>query len=234
MSDANGEFSENLSLSVRKNHNGMLTVDLEADKEWLSSTDRAFPVTVDPTVETELSKASIDSVFVASSSSYKDVNFSDVGHMVVGREATYYNYCRSLFKFTLPTLNKGDMVVSAKISVYNSNTEFYSSTTPDMQVNAHKITSAWTLDKVKWSNQPSYSSTVADYEFVKKSSPTGWRNFDISSIVKQWYENPGTNYGILLKSANESGTYAENGVKAEIWTERYNNIKEGYPHDISV
>ncbi len=229
MSDANGEFSENLSLSVRKNHNGMLTVDLEADKEWLSSADRAFPVTVDPTVETELSKASIDSVFVASSSSYKDVNFSDVGHMVVGREATYYNYCRSLFKFTLPTLNKGDMVVSAKMSVYNCNTEFYSSTTPDMQINAHKITSAWTLDKVKWSNQPSYSSTVADYEFVKKSSPTGWRNFDISSIVKQWYENPGTNYGILLKSANESGTYAENGVKAEIWTERYNNIKEGYP-----
>ena len=229
MIDANGAFSENVSLSVKKNHNGKLTVDITADEEWLSDESRVFPVTVDPTVMTKLKKDDIDSVFIASSNAYKDTNFSTVGHMVVGRESSSYNYCRSLFKFTLPTLNKGDMVVAATMSVYNDETEFYSDGTPDMQVNAHMITSSWSLETVKWSNQPSYSSTVSDYEFIKKSAKTGWRNFDISSIVKQWYENPGTNYGILLKSSNESGTYAENCVRASIWTERYNSVTDGYP-----
>ena len=115
------------------------------------------------------------------------------------------------------------------MSVYNYETEFYSEETPDMQIDAHMITSKWSLGSVKWSNQPSFSKIISDYEFVKKSAKTGWRNFDISSAVKQWYENPGTNYGILLKSHNESGAYAENGVKAGIWTERYNSVTDGYP-----
>lgn len=180
MIDASGAFSETVSLSVKKNHNGKLTVDITADEEWLSDENRVFPVTVDPTVMTQLERNNIDSVFIASSNEYKDTNFSDVGHMIVGRESAYYDYCRSLFKFTLPTLNKGDMVVAATMSVYNNNTEFYSNETPDMQVNAHMITSSWSLGTVKWSNQPSYSSTVSDYEFIKKSGKTGWRNFDIS------------------------------------------------------
>ena len=174
-------------------------------------------------------QSAIDSVFVANNSSYLNRNFVDRMEMLVGRETSAYGYCRSLFKFELPALNKGDMVVAASLNVKYYSYEKYADTTPDLQVNAHLLKSTWDKTTVTWNDCPDYVSTVLDYQMFGPISEAQFKAFDISSAVKQWYEGESTNYGILLKSANESGTMAETGFKAYLWTERYNSATNSYP-----
>ena len=231
MSDSAGAVSESVSLKIEKNKNGKLRVVITADDEWLQESDRVYPVTVDPTITTEITKEAVDSVFVAGNSAYANVNMLDMQEMLVGRETSKYGYCHSLFKFELPTLNKGDMVVSAMMNVVYYAYDVYSEDeTPDMQVNAHILEGSWNKETVTWNNCPSYSSTVLDYCIFNRITEAKYVSFDITSVVKQWYEGTSDNYGILLKPANETGTMAETGFKAAIWTERYNTTTNAYPH----
>ncbi len=229
MYDSNGVISEDVTLTVDKNKNGKLRVNISADSEWLQNEKRVYPVVIDPTITTETTQSAIDSVFVANNSSYLNRNFVDRMEMLVGRETSAYGYCRSLFKFELPALNKGDMVVAASLNVKYYSYEKYADTTPDLQVNAHLLKSTWDKTTVTWNDCPDYVSTVLDYQMFGPISEAQFKAFDISSAVKQWYEGESTNYGILLKSANESGTMAETGFKAYLWTERYNSATNSYP-----
>ena len=227
MVDSNGEKSEAVTLDVNKNKNGKLRVNIVADSSWLQAEDRVYPVTVDPTITTETTRNAIDSVMIAEAQ--PNTNYSGQAEMIVGREPSEYGYCRVLAKIQLPTLKKGDIIVGAEFNVLNYGLWPYADTTPDMQVNVHALTENWSLSKVTWSNQPSYNSTVLDYDIFEDIDEATWRKFDITKIVKQWYEDSSTNYGVMLKGANTTGTYAENGVKAYMYTERYNQIENAYP-----
>ncbi len=228
MIDGNGEKSGTVTLDVDKNKNGKLRINIVADSSWLRAEERVYPVTVDPTITTETTQSAVNSVFVANSSAYADKRFNDRQEMLVGRETAEYGYCHSLFKFELPQLKKGDIVVAAELNVTYYNYSAYDKTTPDMQVNAHMLKGDWSKSSVTWNTCPSYSSTVLDYEFFGRT--LGKKTFDITTAVKQWYETPDDNYGVLLKSADESSEMAVNGFKAAIWTERYNAATGKYPY----
>lgn len=227
MYDSNGVISENVTLNVDKNKNGKLRVNISADREWLQNEERVYPVVIDPTIETETTQEAIESVFVADSSSYLNTNFSDRREMLVGRETSAYGYCRSLFKFALPTLKKGDMVVAADLNVCYYAYDRYANTINNMQVNAHMIEESWNVSTVTRSNGPDFNATVLDYQIF--TTTLGWMAFDISSAVKQWYEGDAVNNGILLKGADETSGMAVNGFKAALWTERYNTQTGMYP-----
>ncbi len=228
MYDSNGVISEDVTLTVDKNKNGKLRVNISADSEWLQNEERVYPVVIDPTITTETTKEAIDSVFVAKNSSYANTNFVDRMEMLVGRETSAYGYCNSLFKFALPTLKKGDMVVAADLNVCYYAYDRYTSTINSMQVNAHMLKGSWDKSTVTWNKCPTIESTVLDYQIF--TTTLGWMAFDISSAVKQWYEGDAVNNGILLKGADESSGMAVNGFKAALWTERYNTQTGMYPY----
>lgn len=227
MYDSNGAISEDVTLTVDKNKNGKLRINISVDSEWLQNEERVYPVVIDPTIETETTKEAIDSVFVAKNSSYANTNFVDRREMLVGRETSAYGYCNSLFKFALPTLKKGDMVVAADLNVYYYAYDRYTSTINNMQVNAHMLEGAWDKSTVTGNNCPDFDGTVLDYQIF--TTTLGWMAFDISSAVKQWYEGDAVNNGILLKGADETSGMAVNGFKAALWTERYNTQTGMYP-----
>ncbi len=228
MIDSNGEKSEGLVLEVDKNNNGKLRVNILVDNEWLREENRAYPVIIDPTIVTETERSAIQSVMISEGD--KNKNYSGQAEMIVGREASEYGYSRTLVKINLPALKKGDIIVNAELNILNHKLDYYASTTPNMQVNAHRITSAWNYTTVTWNNQPSFDSVVSDYGIFEKLGSTGaWRVFNITKDVKQWYEDSTTNHGILLKGANTSGTYAENGVKAYMYSDNYNTVAACYP-----
>ena len=152
MYDAYGEKSENVTLTVEKNKNGKLTLVLSADSEWINAENRAFPVTIDPSIITETTRGAIDSVMVAEACG--DRNFSDQPEMIVGREASKYGYCRVFVKFDLPELNKGDVVVDAELNFFHFDTETFADSVPDMQVNAHRVKGTWDVTTLTWNNMP--------------------------------------------------------------------------------
>ena len=65
----------------------------------------------------------------------------------------------------------------------------------------------WTNTTLLWSNQPSYDATYGAVDFTTFTAGTGTFNYtlDITKIAKKWYEQ-GQNYGVMLKSYNESTT----------------------------
>ena len=230
MQDAAGQRSDTLTLSMVQTKNHEITVTMTADEVWLLDEERVYPVTLDPTVQTKTKKSDIDSTFITSGQA--STNHSDKFELLVGRESSEYGYCRTLMKIDLPELNPGDMVVSAQMLLIMYQADFYSTGTPDLQINAHQITEDWDYNTVTWNNKPSYDSTVLDYAFIKDDDIEEERYgkyFDITEAVKNWYDGTAANYGIEVKSASESGSYAESGVKGYFWPERYNSEDELYP-----
>ena len=226
MEDAEGQMSDELTLSMEQTKKKEIVVTMIADEAWLSEEGRVYPVTLDPTILTERTRSTVDSVFI--SSKKNSDNFADRSEMLVGRESTAYGYCRTLVKFVLPDLSTGDMVVAAEMNLYMDLVDKYVSNMPELQANAHIIEDSWNVNNVTWDDNISFDSTVLDYNYLMKSEENSWQGFDITEAVKGWYEGTIENNGILLKSANENGTLAENCIKAQLWPER-NGVSDGYP-----
>lgn len=230
MVDAQGVRSDALVLSMEQTKKKEITVTMTADENWLAEANRVYPVVIDPTILTKTTKSAIDSTFITSGQASK--NYSDKFELLVGRESSSYGYCRTLIKIGLPSLKTGDMVVSAQLNMIMYATDFYSTATPDMQINAYRVTGNWAYDTVTWNNKPTYNTTVLDYVLVGQddiSNEEYVKTFDITEAVKGWYEGTYNNYGLELKMASESGSYAQNGVKAAFWPERYNDERDLYP-----
>ena len=235
MTDANDSRSEDVFVTLLSQDADTVQIRVTADTQWLNAADREYPVAIDPTITTETSQDDVDSTFITSA--MPGTNHSTKFELLVGRESTEYGACRALVKLNMPSLKPGDMIVNAKLCLVMKTYQFYASTTPKMQINAHKITESWNKSNVTWNNRPNYDSAVLDYNFVKQDDPKVTtsitndhvKSFDITKAVKQWYEGTSPNYGILLKSAAESGSYADTGVKAQFWPERYNGWSGAYP-----
>ena len=227
MEDAAGERSNDVTLTITETKNKKITVKMTVDGEWLAEETREFPVIIDPIVLTKTAKSAIDTTFITED--VPGANYSEKLELLVGKESSEYGDCRTLVKFTLPDLNPGDMVVDADLRLYTYAREFYSSSTPDLQIDAHQVTSSWTLAGVTWNNRPDYNDEVLDYNYISRDDTTTEKFFDITSAVKSWYEGTASNYGIIIKSYNESGSYADVGVKGYFWPERYNDVSDAYP-----
>ncbi|MBE6735099.1 MAG: DNRLRE domain-containing protein, partial [Ruminococcaceae bacterium] len=199
MADAKGEKSEALELKILKNNKGKLSVKLTADKEWLKDKSRVYPVTVDPAFTYGQSWGQIKSTYVnsgAANTSYTE------GSFYVGRPGDN-GIRRSLIKIpNLPKLNIGDMVVNARIILW----QVYNTPTIDMYVGAYESKSDWTdLSSVTWNNQLGFIDNLIDYEKCEAYS-YGWRDLDITELVKKWY-NGADNNGFYLTMLDESNVY---------------------------
>ena len=71
------------------------------------------------------------------------------------------------------------MVTGAELVVAGYRNDFYSSSTPDMQVNANMITSSWDMSTITWNTRPAYDyDTVLDYDYFRRkdvSNSTNWK-----------------------------------------------------------
>ena len=233
MYDANNRSSDAVSYSLTEKDGGYV-LKVTADSEWINAEERAFPVTVDPAITTKRDKKYIFSSFIASDSEYAgDATLSAKIMLSVGWDSYAYGQTRTLVKFTLPSLNKGDMVVGAQLALAMYHTSFYTVTMADQQLDAHVITSAWEYDKVTWNNRPSFDSVSTDYSYIKQSDTEGaanWKFFEITQAVKSWYEGTVQNNGILIKKHKEGGTYADDCACGYFWSEKFNNEYGAYPY----
>ncbi|MBR5489325.1 MAG: RHS repeat protein, partial [Firmicutes bacterium] len=227
MKDANGEYSDQLTLEIKEQKNKKLRVALSADEKWLKDENRVYPVIIDPVVQTKTTKSAIDSTFIASGKA--STNFSGKLELLVGKESSEYKNCRTLVKFTLPKLKAGDVVVDAQLNLLNWKSGFYSTGTPNLRVHAHQIEGSWTKSGVTWNNRPAFDDKVLDYDYIGATGSPQWRIFNVTEAVRSWYDKTAPNRGIMIKSYTESGSYADTGVKAYFWPERYNEVDDAYP-----
>ena len=221
MYDSNDVYSYDVSYEIEE-QNGTYTITVVADKDWLKEDARIYPVVIDPVIYTKQTSTSVSSTFVTSA--LPTANYGSRQDIYVGHESANYGKCYAMFKNTLPTLNKGDMVVGAYLNLYLYNTSFDGGSS-QRQLDAHIITSSWTENSVTWNTKPTYNSIITDYCFMNNGE-AAWKSLDITKAVKGWYEGSFTNHGILIKEHDESLTPARGIFRSENAT----SITEGIPY----
>ncbi len=207
MVDSSNETSENVILSILSQDSGVVKVIIKADSTWLNDEKREYPVRIDPYILESVQNYNQDGTAIykpQTSGSYP------YGSLVVGNDrGAYYSKSKAYVEFTLPTLTAGDIVVEGILGLAQySGTAGYSHVgTPSMQINAYRVTSNWTESSIRsstyYNGLPSIDDTVIDYVNVSSRSSIGLVEFDVSKLVKQWYDGV-ANFGICLMANNEN------------------------------
>ena len=184
--DSLGAACEDVIQVMSKDASGNWVLTVTAPGAWMDDPARVYPTVLDPTVETRTDRAHVSSTFV--SSSMPDVNHSAKMETLVGKESSAYGTVRTLVRFDLPALGKGDMVTGATLCMDSYDHSFFSDGTPDMEVVAKRITGDWSNTAVTWDTQPKADATVLDYDYIRKSDKAGqdnWKYFDLDLVPQR-------------------------------------------------
>jgi len=154
-------------------------------------------------------------------------NYGSQPTMDVQRRATRNR--RSLVKFDLSTIPPNSTINSATLELYST-----VAPTTSQQLDIHRITSSWQETTVTWSSQPTFDSVISSS--IQGGTGTGWKIWDVTGLVKDWYLGTYQNYGFLVKSNLETGTTAylysfatkENSTNKPILRVNYTPPPEGW------
>lgn len=198
MFDANGSYSEAIELRLDKTEAGY-KLTISPDTQWLNASERVYPVTIDPPIETSLEPKDIYDTDVQGNRPYE--NSYNYDRFRVGK-GSISGTTRSFLRFKMPPLASSDMVINATMGL-----ALYTTNTATRQINAHKVLEYWEPKTITWANQPAYDTKVADYQMVTGDAGTAFY-WDITGMVKEWYSS-GNEFGVMLKNADESVGYNE-------------------------
>lgn len=207
MSDAAEKICEKVSLNILSQENGIVRVEIEADRDWLQDENRVYPVKIDPYVNEIVRNFEYDASALYIRDTYP------YGTLCVGNDqGANYGKMKSYVKFGLPALSAGDVITGGYLHLakYAGEAGYSHVGNPNLQINVYRVTSTWSESSVKassgYSGLPSINSTVVDYQIVHAESEAEWVTFDVSKVVKAWYEGT-ANYGLCLR-ANDQDAWA--------------------------
>ncbi len=198
MIDSAGEYSDAVAMEITENDKEFV-LTVTADEKWLNSKKRVYPVVIDPTIDLDVGRAKTYDCYI--DNSQPNTAFPYDYYIYAGYSS--YGKTRAYVKFDLPDLPDDSCIITnASITFYQYSLDNGNGSTQYMTI--HNVTKNWNnADRnVTWNNDPSYDSTVLDY--CKYDPEVGHPyQFDITKTVKSWYEG-GSNYGVMLKSEDES------------------------------
>ncbi|HYP23538.1 MAG TPA: DNRLRE domain-containing protein [Actinomycetota bacterium] len=184
------------SLEVRK-VGGRYAVDLSVDAQWLHDQERQFPVYLDPTIT--IQPPSLDANFIANCSGCTPWDYETIW---VGTDSDTW---RGAYKFDLSSIPVGANVTDAQFKSYYTGecvyTGSYTCGSTSHLINAHKITSNWSLTTT--TSGLTFDPTTLSSFTVPASTAAQWMNWGVTQTVKDWLAGTSPNYGIMLKRATE-------------------------------
>ena len=196
MFDSNDEYSYEVEYGLYLVEGDKYLLTITADEEWINSEERAFPVTIDPTIN---GANRVYDSYVASHS--PSTNYGTSNELWISSTET------TLIRITVPTLPDGATMTSANLHAKY----FYHISTGNVLVSAYQIMEYWGENSVTYSDIPDINTTYLSSTTLSASSTITTSNpkatmFNISQAVLNWYAGD-TNWGIALKrisGSNES------------------------------
>ncbi len=190
MYDANGELSYNVTYELAEIKSGTYALRVVADKEWINASQRAFPVTIDPTLNLI---DEMDDTYCEQN--YPNNNYGSGLYMGVSPISMAF------IKTAMPALPDGVTPGISQLHLYYFSHETDSTTL----VGAYKVLENWNENTLTWNNKPNIDTQIQSnwrlYYQTDNATPTTPQKvwFYITEAVKDWYENPSSNYGIAIK-----------------------------------
>ena len=103
----------------------------------------------------------------------------------------------AFIEFDLSILTPGMHVDSAELSLYLYGT----SGSGTASVTVHGITESWTEGGLTWNNHPADDNGAYDTIQVAATPVGMWKTWDVTELVDEWYQDPSTNHGFVLKNS---------------------------------
>ncbi len=207
MYDANGEGSAEIEVRLIETEDGYVYT-LIPDEKWLQDETRTYPVVLDPDVQATFAGYVADTYV---SSANPNTNYSNEEVLYVSQYASNIRYI--LLTIGNPvTFNSGDIVLNATVHMNCLGTNINSD---NVIVTGHRITEPWMVNTVTYSDMPTYDSKAASLAMAARQGYAS--DFDITSLYKNWQDNPTSNYGILLKAETTVRFYSsESDVQSSL------------------
>ena len=162
MIDAEGNYSEacnyNITLVNKNNDEKQYHMVLKVSKQYLGDADRAYPVTIDPTVTWNTSDIrKFSSAYVCSTAPNSNYTDGNTNILCVGKRDTAKDLCRAYLKF------EGVDSLLAGMYVEKANLELnFQQSDAGMKMYVRQVTSGWGAPKITYSNQPKRAETLAE------------------------------------------------------------------------
>ncbi|PKM82769.1 MAG: hypothetical protein CVU89_04515 [Firmicutes bacterium HGW-Firmicutes-14] len=201
MYDAQGEESQAVTAEIGREYGlfGGLVLTVKADRQWLSSQDRAYPVVIDPTLQPG-ERFGRDTYI---SSRYPDTNYNDSEYLYVG-DTSYFGDTASFFFFRDIVRELNATVTEATFSVFAEEGSLDS-------IDLYGINPDWQWDYTKmtwnyWQIRVADDWAKAELADTAGGPSQGWWDFDVKTLVQKWMEDPvKNNVGFGLFPSSGSG-----------------------------
>ena len=206
MVDADGECSDQVQVTTEEIAEDTYRFTYTPDRNWLQSSDRDWPVVLDPVTCAIANIQTINDTYIRSG--YPSYTYYTKTYMYVGYLSGPSKNVRALVRHNeIPTLNSGDVITNAQLHL----TGFVHTGAGNIQVNAYAITGDWPFNYIYWKNQPAYEDEVLDYQIIDSTSNKNYV-WDITSAAQRWYAGDLAgkgrleNQGVMLIAPGEENT----------------------------
>lgn len=113
------------------------------------------------------------------------------------------NY-RAYLQFDLTPVPAGAVIESALLMLYHHVTNFnLGSESQYVNTGVYQLNGPWQEDEITWDTRCGYKETPESTCTVPLSDFT-WFSWDITDLLQTWLDGAFPNYGVVLKSTNET------------------------------
>ena len=218
MFDSAENYSNAITVEIKNKNKGFEYI-LHVDKDWLTSEDRVFPVTVDPTITGTIgshytTKSATGAVSGLNSNELLELeeygNTLKIGY-------AYDTNVSSFYYAAIPS----NIPKSARITKTTFNVKCRTIPTTNFPVYVSAIKEDWPNGKkgITGNEVPEISSIKSNYQ--TSYTVGNFNSFDITNIVQAWHAGELTNHGIVLHT-DAAGTSAWNFVS--FYSETYDDV----------
>lgn len=208
LADADGATSlEDAAYKLERISGGYL-LTVEADPEWMNAPERAYPVTLDPTILLH-NKGNVLTTYVryaAPNSVAPNAADQYCGYI----EDRSYGSCDIYMKLNLPEIPNGCVPLQAKIALYHAGffaSNHFGGAAPDgnLTVEAHicdgtvSNVSSLTWNDV-YAGALSFDRTILDYQKVSKGTLGEYITWDISRAIVERSVTGSETIGLILET----------------------------------
>ncbi len=192
MFDTNGISTDDIDVSLENTNESTYTLTYSPDYDWLSSDERVYPVTIDPTT-TVYSATAISEAFIGTDNS--TATDLDKFHYLGADNKLYFKYSDS----TSANFGKNSVITNAEFSLYCE------ALTDDDILGVYPITSTWNEPAEEETIEPVAESTdLLDYNVIVYGESAKRYVWDITEVAAKWQMNQTNNYGIVVKPYSDS------------------------------
>ncbi len=208
LADADGATSLEDAVYKLERISGGYLLTVEADPEWMNAPERAYPVTLDPTILLH-NKGNVLTTYVryaAPNSVAPNAADQYCGYI----EDRSYGSCDIYMKLNLPEIPNGCVPVQAKIALYHAGffaSNHFGGAAPDgnLTVEAHicdgtvSNVSSLTWNDV-YAGALSFDRTILDYQKVSKGTLGKYITWDISRAIVERSVTGSETIGLILET----------------------------------